>query len=96
MEDWQLVVASVLGSGGIVAAIGKLYDLKKARDNDELAREETEIDRWRRHLKREEERANKGWRLASWYRRHYTMARDRLDNDKRSDLPAGPPGDVEV
>ena len=96
MEDWQLVVATIVGSGGVVAAICKLYDLKRAKDNDELAREETEIERWRAHLRREEERGDRAWRLVAWYRHYYTLARDRLDSDKRADLPAGPPGDVEV
>ena len=96
MEDWQLVVATIVGSGGVVAAIGKLYDLKRAKDNDELAHEETEIERWRTHLRREEERGNRAWRLVSWYRNHYTLARDRLSTEDRLDLPPGPPVDIEI
>lgn len=95
MEDWQLIAATIFGGGGIVASIAKLYDLKKARDNDELAKEDTEISRWRAHVERAEASSAKAWRLVSWYRQHYFLVRDRLPREDRKDFPPGPPADME-
>lgn len=106
MQDWQLLVVSIFGSGGILAAIVKLVDLKRSHDKDELDREDTAIQRWRSIAERAEESErdtrerearsrSRAWRLVSWYRRHYFKARDRLSTEDRKDLPGSPPEDYE-
>lgn len=96
MQDWQLVVASVLGGGGIIGTVVKLVDLKRAADNDELERENTAIGRWQSITRRAERSEAKAWRIVAWYRTHYYEARDRLSAEDRKDLPAGPPAELET
>ena len=94
MQDWHLVIASIFGGGGIVAAIVKIYELKRASDGGELEREDTQIRRWKAIAVRAEAEEAKAARRAAWYQQHYYLARDRLTRDQRGDLPAGPPADM--
>ena len=102
MQDWQQIVASAVGGGGILGILIKLFDLKRTADKHGLDREDTAIGRWKaiagdeREAREREVRSRaQAWRLVSWYRAHYFLARDRLSNEDRRDLPGSPPEDYE-
>lgn len=94
MQDWQLIVASIFGGSGVIAAIIKLIELKRTGDAGELEREDTVITRWQGIAKRAETAERLAERREAWFREHFYIARDRLPREDRVDLPTGPPADM--
>lgn len=90
-EILKVLMGGTGGAGIIVAITAWLRDRRK----DRLMDEDTALARLKDDYERKDRSERRAWRLVSWYRHHYILARDRLANDNRADLPAGPPADLE-
>lgn len=90
-EIFKVLMGGTGGAGIIVAITAWLRDRRK----DRLMDEDTALARLKDDYERKDRSERHAWRLVSWYRNHYYLARDRLSTDNRTDLPAGPPADLE-
>lgn len=90
-EILKVLMGGTGGAGIIVALTTWLRD----RRRDRLIDEDTALARLKDDYERKDRSERRAWRLVSWYRNHYFLARDRLPTDSRADLPAGPPPDHE-
>ena len=90
-EILKVLMGVTGGAGIIVAFTAWLRDRRK----DRLMDEDTALARLKDDYERKDRSERQAWRLVSWYRNHYILARDRLSTDNRTDLPAGPPIDLE-